>query len=100
MLSKIAGIQCGTAKKITPVLTRISETNIVENYLDGLQRIYDHVVANNNRGATLNMSLNFKRSWVTQAWINRFGMLFRIEIIVYLNLAESTRIHSATVILV
>jgi hypothetical protein len=75
MLSKIAGKQCGTAKKVTPVLTRIGNIHIYETWLDALTRIYDHVVANNNRGATLSMSLNFKQQNVNQGWINRFGKL-------------------------
>lgn len=77
MLSKIAGKTLGSAKKITPILTRIDPaTAYFEDFLDGLQMIYDHVIANGNKGkAVINMSLNFKTSDVPQGWVNRFGKL-------------------------
>jgi hypothetical protein len=78
MLSKIAGATLGVAKKITPIITVInSQAYIDENFLDGLQMIYDHVIANGNQGiSTVSMSINVKSQDITQGWIARFGMYF------------------------
>jgi hypothetical protein len=78
MLSKIAGTTLGVAKRITPIMTVINPNLFInENYLDGLQKIYDHIIENGNQGkSTLSMALNFKTPTLSQGWINRFGMLF------------------------
>ena len=74
MLTKIAGRTRGIARRSTIFLTRIDAlTYINENWLDGLQMVYDHIIANDYQGkAVVNMSIKFKS--MNQGWINRFGM--------------------------
>jgi hypothetical protein len=78
MLSKMAGARYGIARGAKPVLTRIIKGDLPERWLDGLQMIYDHIIANNNQGkAVVSMAVSIKKWYVSEGWINRFSYILQ-----------------------
>ena len=88
MLSKMGGKVYGVAKRITPVMTTMDyNTYVNENFLDGLSKIYDDVVQNNNPGnCIINISINWildseqfqgTSRFVSQVFIQRVGFIIQ-----------------------
>ncbi|KAH7317427.1 peptidase S8/S53 domain-containing protein [Rhexocercosporidium sp. MPI-PUGE-AT-0058] len=78
MLSKMAGAQWGIARRAKPVLTRVVRTALPEIWLDGLQMIYDHIIANDNQGkAIVSMAISIQHYYVTEAWVRRFSFILQ-----------------------
>ena len=78
MLSRISGKQFGTSKLVKPVISVINYPAPPEAFLDGLKRMFDHVINNKNQGkAVLSMSLNWKKPWCSSDWREVFKFVLQ-----------------------
>jgi hypothetical protein len=84
MMSKIAGKTIGVARNAQVFTTVIDYNNFIyENFLDGILKVYDHIVANGNgKKAVVNMSVGFQLVvQVNQSFINKLGQFSPLGVV-------------------
>lgn len=76
MISKMAGATLGVARKANVYATVMDRQMwIYENYLDGLWKIYDNIIATQSTSPrnVVNMPWNFPLSYTGQDFVNKVG---------------------------
>jgi len=88
MLSLIIGRTVGIARNAKPIIVRVNpDRYLPESFLDGLSRVYDHILANGNQGkAVVNLSFNFKEENINLGLKRQLGMYIMIGSLLKTNI--------------
>ncbi|KAI9717752.1 MAG: hypothetical protein M1812_004481 [Candelaria pacifica] len=79
MLSIVCGAKYGVAKKVNPVIVRVPKSNTVEDWLEGISKVHDDVLARNDKTkhSVMLMAFYFPKDKINDGWIIRARMLIK-----------------------